>query len=75
MDIKHFDKFSNSKLVDDISLEFNISKETAIRRILLALSNPDFTDSIEEPIKNYLNKIEHLISADGSIEIVNMDKY
>lgn len=75
MDIKHFDKFSNSKLVEDISTEFNISRDSAVRRILLALSNPDFTDSIEEPIKNYLNKIENLVSAEGSIEIVNMDKY
>lgn len=74
MDIKNFDKFSHSKLVENISQEFNISQETAIRRILIALSNPDFTDSIEEHLKNYLNKIDHLVMAEGNIEIVNMDK-
>ncbi|HMV79119.1 MAG TPA: hypothetical protein PL048_03245 [Leptospiraceae bacterium] len=64
---------ANTKLAKDLAQEFNIPVETAAKRILIALNNPDFTDSIYESMKNYLNKIENLVVTDGRIEIVSMD--
>jgi hypothetical protein len=74
MDQKVYENLKKSKLAQDIATEFEIPLDRAVRRILIALNNSDFTDSILDQLIGYLNKIEDLIVTDGKIEIVNMDK-
>lgn len=75
METKAFiDYLHQSNMVKEIAKEFNISEEVAVRRILVALSNADFTNQILEPLKNYLNKIDSLEDSKGKITIVNLDK-
>ncbi|MDX1958251.1 MAG: hypothetical protein SFU98_06740 [Leptospiraceae bacterium] len=69
-----YENLIDSKLIKDLTAEFGIKEEVAVRRLFIALNNPDFTDSIFEQLKGYLNKIENLEMTDGRIEIVNMDK-
>ncbi len=75
METKAFlEHLQQSNMVKEIAKEFGISEEVAIRRILIALSNADFTNQILEPLKSYLNKIDSLEDSQGKITIVNLDK-